>query len=739
DLLSLRVSSSKASRISYFVLHSHVDDQNCNLDIALSPNEIRPLLSDRTGPASFSGRKHQHVVMDVLKKIGGWFAPPPNKAEDGRDAWPSRASFLLASMGGCAGMGNLLRYPSQVYNNHGLQWYIPYLMAVFIVAIPVLVLEIAIGQAYRGGSVVAYANVNQRLKGLGLSLIYVGFVVTPYFVVNLAWIMSYFRHSFTSPLPWTNEPDYFFNRKVVANVDPIEGNLTADGSSVLNYTEYPGTALLGETTGWAAFTFFLMYISIFRGVGLTGRVVYFTMGLPIVVTIVLIGRSVSLENAGEGVKLYFATWRGDQLARGQVWQTACGQVFFSTGVGFGYFTSYASYNRQYSNAVMDSILIVCSNVLFENIAAFAVFGVVGYLGMRPDPENPIGGFSVGFLTLPQAVAEMPGANFWAVALFFTLMVLGYSSAFAMLDAIVTLVMDTGIKASRPIVVTTLTIMSFLLCLPYCTEFGYYLLTGIDRWTNDVALVFVVFAECISSTSVYRCKDVIGQVGKPAFVIYNTCYILAMILGVAIAHAVHPGAGAGVGFGIFIGGSIASSIIGKIPDSIPPRFWGKNAFISKFWYLAFYSGNQLRRDLNVVIGSGKNWNIPTFWPVLLRYISGPILAIVYGFSYPSFYELRYDPLHILGFAVGHVALILILAGFIVPRWFNVFIPVHRRNEGKMAYAPNVTIGADEAQAIAAGIMEQGNSQAHSHSDEGVGRKESPTNDGLITKEEKKTAL
>ncbi|GKT43577.1 sodium-dependent serotonin transporter [Colletotrichum spaethianum] len=592
-------------------------------------------------------------------------------------------------------------------------------MAVFIVAIPVLVLEIAIGQAYRGGSVVAYNNLNQRLKGTGLSLLYVGFVVTPYFVVNLAWIMSYFRHSFTSPLPWTGRGEEFFNRDVVANIDPIEGNLTADGTSVLNYTEYPGIALIGETTGWAAFTFFLMWVSIFRGVGLTGRVVYFTMGLPIVVTIILIGRSVSLENAGEGVKLYFATWRG--------------------GVGFGYFTSYASYNRQYSNAVMDSILIVCSNVLFENIAAFAVFGVVGYLGMRPDPENPIGGFTVGFLTLPLAVAEMPGANFWAVALFFTLMVLGYSSAFAMLDAIVTLVMDTGIKLSRPIVVTALTIVSFLLALPYCTEFGYYLLTGIDRWVNDVALVFVVFAECITSTSVYRCKDVIGQVGKPAFIVFNTCYILAMVLGVAVAHSVQAGAGAGVGLGLFFAGSIVSVLIAKTPDSIPPRFWSRNAFLSRFWYLAFYSGNQLRRDLNVVIGSGKNWNIPTFWPVLLRYISGPILSIVYGFSYPAFYQVRYDPLHILGFAVGHVALILIFAGFMVPRWFNVFIPIHRQNEGKIHYAPLITIGADEAQAIAAGNMEQGQTHTPSPSDDGVGRKWSPTNDGLTMENEKRTNI
>merc|ERR1712093_451650 len=32
---------------------------------------------------------------------------------------------------------------------------------------------------------------------------------------------------------------------------------------------------------------------------------------------------------------------------------------------------------------MDSILIVCSNALFESLAAFAVFGVIGFLGMAP--------------------------------------------------------------------------------------------------------------------------------------------------------------------------------------------------------------------------------------------------------------------------------------------------------------------------------------------------------------------
>lgn len=251
-------------------------------------------------------------------------------------------------------MGNLLRYPSQVYNNYGLQWFIPYFIAVFIIAIPVLVLEISIGQAYRGGSVIAYNNMNHRLKGTGLGLIFVGFFVNHYFVTNLSWIMNYFRNSFTSPLPWTGRGQEFYWNDVIQNVDPIVGNLTADGSAVANYTSYPGIGIIGETVGWTAFTWVLVWLCIFRGVGLTGRVVYFTMGLPIIVTIILVGRACSLENAGEGVRLVWATWRGSELARGQVWQTACGQVFFSTGVGFGYFTSYASYNAKFSNAVMVS-------------------------------------------------------------------------------------------------------------------------------------------------------------------------------------------------------------------------------------------------------------------------------------------------------------------------------------------------------------------------------------------------
>ncbi|KIW59961.1 hypothetical protein PV05_00218 [Exophiala xenobiotica] len=636
--------------------------------------------------------------MNALKKLGSWLAPPPQKADDGRDQWPSRMSFILASCGGAIGMGNLLRYPSQVYNNLGLQWFVPYLMSIVLLAIPALALEIAAGNAYRGGTVVAYNNISSRMKGTGLALNYVGFVVVTYFVPILCWIMVYFRASFQSPLPWTGRGQEFYMRDAVGAVDPVPGSFT-DSGAVESYTSYPGTSLIGELVGWDVFTWFVIWLCMFRGVGLTGRVVYFTMGLPVIMTIILIGRSVSLENAGAGIKLYFATWYGSKLADGKIWQDAVGQVFFSTGVGFGYYTAYASYNARFSNAAQDAVIIVCSNCLFEAIAAFAVFGIVGFLRLWPSETGQIGSFSVGFVTYPEAITQMPGANFWAVLFFFTLMLLGVSSSFAMLDAVVTLVMDSelGRKVSRPIVATTLVVLSFLLSLPYCTEFGYYYLDGVDRYINNVALVFVVWAECVAATTVYRYKDAVGQVGFTSFLVYNIGYFSAQVAGVAVGHSVRPAAGAGVGFGLFIAGLIVSLTLAKTPDSLgAPSFWQKSMLLKKVYYLAFYSGNQLRCDLNLIIGLGKNWKLPFFWAPLLRYVTGPVLAIVFSFAYPGFQTVKNDPMYIFGFIVAHFLLLCIALGFIVPKWFDVFIPRERRIEGELPSAPDVTRGSTEAE-------------------------------------------
>jgi solute carrier family 6 GABA transporter-like protein 1 len=225
---------------------------------------------------------------------------------------------------------------------------------------------------------IAFGNMNHRTKGVGLGVIMTGFVVATYYVPILSFVMQYFRHSFKSTVPWTGRGEDFYMLDVVRNGDPIPGSV--DGGTVTSWTVHPETGVNGETVGWNFFMWFFVWLCMFKGVGITGRAVYFTMGLPVVMLIILMGRSLSLENAGQGVKYYFAEWHGEKLAGGQIWQGACGQVFFSIGVGFGYFTTYASYNSRFANAVQDALIIGLSNSLYEVLAGFVVFGIIGFLG-----------------------------------------------------------------------------------------------------------------------------------------------------------------------------------------------------------------------------------------------------------------------------------------------------------------------------------------------------------------------
>lgn len=82
---------------------------------------------------------------------------------------------------------------------------------------------------------------------------------------------------------------------------------------------------------------------------------------------------------------------------------------------------------------------------------------------------------------------------------------------------------------------------------------------------------------------------------------------------------------------------------------------------------------------------------------------------------------------MGFAVGHVVLLLFLGGFMVPRWFDVFIPPNRRNEGHIPYAPMVTQNPDD--------MNQGVESGQGETDGEVMMKQTSPDSGSLTADAK----
>lgn len=521
----------------------------------------------------------------MAKRIFLILAPDSAKDDDGRDNFNSRSQFVLCAMGGAVGLGNLLRFPSVVFNNYGLQFFVPYFIALFFIGIPILLLEITLGQAYRGGCVVAWNNVNHRAKGIGLSMVFNGFSVVGYYVPILAWAMTYFRLSFQSPLPWAGKDtiDFFLN-SVVRNVDPTGGE--ADGGGLKSY---PGRGIIGETFGWCIMIWFVVWMCTFKGVGLTGRVIYITMALPLVMIGILAIRSLSLPNASDGFRLYVGMWRNESLSGPQVWQDSFGQMFFSIGVGFGYFTSYASYNNKFANAVQDAFIIALSNSAIEIVSALAVMGVVGFLAINPGEVDPLSTFSSGFFYYPEALAQMPGSNFFSALFFITLVLLGLTCVFALSEVLVTLLCDTnlGQRVPRWVISTSVILLGALTALIYSSEFGFAVLDAVDMWVNDVALFITVWSETYMACTLYRWRDPVDQIGFISYFVYNGGYVFATFLGILLGHLVSPSAGAGVAFGVFIACSLFTAFFGKIPSVPAPKFWGKNAILSRFWYAAFY--------------------------------------------------------------------------------------------------------------------------------------------------------
>ena len=107
--------------------------------------------------------------------------------EKTRETWSSRTAFLLASIGAAVGFGNVWRFPALAYSYGGGAFFLPYILALVFIGIPLLVQEIAMGQHVRAGDVGVSNSINKRLRGVGLASVFCGFVVVTYYATLISW------------------------------------------------------------------------------------------------------------------------------------------------------------------------------------------------------------------------------------------------------------------------------------------------------------------------------------------------------------------------------------------------------------------------------------------------------------------------------------------------------------------------------------------------------------------------
>jgi NSS family neurotransmitter:Na+ symporter len=108
-----------------------------------------------------------------------------------REEWSSTLGFILASIGSAVGIGNIWRFPYIVGANGGGAFLIPFLIAVCLFGLPLMVLELAIGRSTGTSVVSAFGSIRQRFTAAGLLIVAIVSLILGYYLVIASWVLAY--------------------------------------------------------------------------------------------------------------------------------------------------------------------------------------------------------------------------------------------------------------------------------------------------------------------------------------------------------------------------------------------------------------------------------------------------------------------------------------------------------------------------------------------------------------------
>ena len=104
-----------------------------------------------------------------------------------------KVGFVLASVGAAIGLGAIWKFPYMAGAEGGAAFLLPYIIFSFTLAFGLLLTEITLGKAGKGGIVTAYRNLGGSFWSvLGYLGIIIGFVVLSFYSVVGGWCLLYF-------------------------------------------------------------------------------------------------------------------------------------------------------------------------------------------------------------------------------------------------------------------------------------------------------------------------------------------------------------------------------------------------------------------------------------------------------------------------------------------------------------------------------------------------------------------
>ena len=346
----------------------------------------------------------------------------------------SRWGLLLSVLGIAVGTGNIWRFPRIAAQSSGEAgagaFLIAWLTFLLVWSIPLIIAEYGLGRKGRMGVVGTFARVaGSRFAWMGA---FVGFVATAimfYYSVVAGWCVYYFVTMTFNPLPISTE-----------SAQAVWDGFQSGGFPVF----FHGLAML------------LAMLAVWKGVRSIERVNKVLIPALLVIVLVSLFRSVTLDGAAEGIKFLFTPDWGT-LMRPRTWLEALTQNAWDTGAGWGLILTYGAYMQSKHGVVKNAFITGIGNNLVSLAAAVTIFGTVfAILGAemsRPEVLEIMkssGPASTGltFIWMPQLFARMPAGGTLAILFFLGLSFAAFSSLISMIELATRVFVDSGLVRGR---------------------------------------------------------------------------------------------------------------------------------------------------------------------------------------------------------------------------------------------------------------------------------------------------
>lgn len=392
-----------------------------------------------------------------------------------REVWGSQTAFLIAAIGSAVGLGNIWRFPGVAYMNGGGAFLVPYVVALLLIGIPVLLLDYSIGFKYKGSPPLALRRIAKNGEMLGWFQVGISFVIFTYYAAVLAWAAHYVIYAFTEA--WGDDAMGFFVTDFLQVTE-------AEGA----FNLVPVWAVTIPLVLVWVLGIFIVARGLTRGIAAANKVF---LPLLVVLFVAMVVRALFLPGALDGLNAFFTPdWSA--LTDFHVWISAVAQIFFSLSIAFGIMITYSSYLAPRSNLTGAGLVAGFANSSFEILAGIGVFAALGFMaygqGIAVADLEGLTGPILSFVTFPQIISMMPGGPVFGVLFFSSLVLAGFTSLISLLQVVSGGLQDKfGFSPAKAAVIMGVPSMIISVVL-FGTQTGLNSLDVVDSFINNLGIV-----------------------------------------------------------------------------------------------------------------------------------------------------------------------------------------------------------------------------------------------------------